>query len=171
MKKRPMTVLDERGKTIYLSYDDYGDLNSEVWEEDGVYSARIHTPDGVKKIRLSSEDGKRIIEITRESYNDEHRETRRHVSLESMDPEERSFAEDFDPLNELEDEERIKILMEAVRKLPSSQQDVLKAYYWEGKTGVEIAEEKNKTTSAVYTQLKREIETLRKAIISNSADK
>ena len=168
MKIRQTKRIDDNGNEIYLSYDDYGDLNSEVWEEDGIYSAKIHTPDGVKKIHLTEEDGKRMIEIARESYNEEQRERRRHVSLEALDPEDRFFTDDFDPLNELDKREKIRVLMDAIRQLPVSQQEVLKAYYWEGRNGVEIAEDTEKTTAAVYAQLKRATESLRRIILSDA---
>ena len=171
MKIRQTKRVDDKGNVIYLSYDDYGDLNSEVWEEDGIYSAKIHTPDGVKKIHLTEKDGKRMIEIARESYNDEQRESRRHVSLDAMDPEDRFFTEEFDPMNELEEKERIRILMDAIRKLPESQQKVLRAYYWEGRNGAEIAEDIEKTTAAVYAQLKRATESLRRIILSDAGSR
>lgn len=164
MKIRQTKRIDDNGNEIFLSYDDYGNLNSEVWEEDGIYSAKIHTPDGVKKIYLTEEDGKRMIEIARESYNEEQRESRRHMSLDAMDPEDRFFADDFDPVNKLGEEYRKKLLKEAVKLLPSGQKEILIKVFFMNMKQSEIAKEKGVSPAAVSKQLSNALENIRKYI-------
>lgn len=161
MKIRQTVRRDDCGKEIFLSYDDWGELNSEVWEEDGVYSARIHTPEGVKKVQLTEEDGKRMIEIARESYNTERRETRRHVSLEAMDPGERFFTEDYDPLNELDEGYRKQHLREALNALPQGQRDIVIKVYFLNRKQKDIAEEKGISPAAVSRQLSKAFDNIR----------
>ena len=165
MKIRQTKRIDDNGNEIYLSYDDYGDLNSEVWEEDGIYSAKIHTPDGVKKIHLTEEDGKRMIEIARESYNEEQKESRRHVSLDALDPEERLFAMDIvDPLEKEAKKEMIALHTEAMEVLTPKQKEIITEVFWRGKKGSEIAGEKGVNPSVIYRQLESAYSKMREYI-------
>ena len=68
-------------------YDDRHQLNMEISDaKDGSMHIKLHQPTGIKEITVTEASGKEIIELNRIEYNDNHRETRRHVSLEAYDP-------------------------------------------------------------------------------------
>lgn len=80
-------------------YDDRHQLNMEISDaEDGSIHIKLHQPTGIKEITVTEATGKEIIEINRIEYNDNHRETRRHVSLEAYDPYGTLVKDDADPL-------------------------------------------------------------------------
>ena len=72
-------------------YDDRHHLNMEISDaEDSIMHIKLHQPTGITEIVVTEAEGKEIIELNRIEYNDNHRETRRHVSLEAYDPYDRT---------------------------------------------------------------------------------
>lgn len=93
----------------------------------------------------------------------ERRETRRHISLESL--EESGFdISDKDSLFTGIDEEKSETerLYEAMSKLLPSQRELINKIYYEGKTSANIAAEEGVGKSAVSNRLKRIFAVLRK---------
>lgn len=75
--------------------------------KDGSMHIKLHQPTGIKEITVTETKGKEIIELNRIEYNDNHRETRRHVSLEAYDPYGALVKDDADPLQEVINKEEM----------------------------------------------------------------
>lgn len=108
------------------------------------------------------EDGEQINQYLQERHKEnlnEHKETRRHQSLE------KSTEKGFDIVDENQDFEdsliEIDYLHNAMKKLTVEQREVIMEYYFKDKTCQEIANEKRVSPQAVAQQLKRAIQRLK----------
>ena len=83
------------------------------------------------EIEVSDDWGNLVIDLDRQEYNNDHKETRRHVSLDAAefegevfaveDPSMESFADNYD-------------LQQAIAKLTDNQRRIIIGHYFEGLT-------------------------------------
>lgn len=101
------------------------------------------------------------------TYNNQHAETRRHVSLDALDPMGDTVpgAEDAEP-DIYEDE--ISVLHEAIATLDPRQRDLIRKVFWQDIKQVEIARDEGVAEAAVsqrlsriYTRLKKVLEEIK----------
>ena len=114
------------------------------------------------EIEVEDSLGELLVELDRQEYNNDHRETRRHMSLDGMDYEGALFAAPDNPAAELvwkEDATRLRQAMEALS--PSQRELVLKVYF-EGRSIVSLAAEEGVSHVAIVRRLNRIYEKLRK---------
>lgn len=81
------------------------------------------------EIEVNDEWGNTLIELDRLEYNNKHKETRRHSSLECMDYEGEFFADEIDIPLLLERKETAALLRYAVKQLKHKQRDLIYALY------------------------------------------
>lgn len=135
-------------------YDDRHQLNMEISDaEDGSMHIKLHQPTGIKEITVTEAKGKEIIELNRIEYNDNHRETRRHVSLEAYDPYGVLVKDDADPLQEVVNREEIEQLHHSISQLKPSQQKLLMKKFWYDMKQVDIAKDKGVSKMAITKRL------------------
>lgn len=131
-------------------YDDRHQLNMEISDPaDGIIHIRLYQPTGTKEITVTEAEGKEIIELNRIEYNDNHRETRRHVSLEAYDPYGALVTDNNDPYQETVSKEEIEQLHNCILQLKPHQQKLLIKKFWEGMKQVDIAREEGVTKMAI----------------------
>ena len=130
--------------------------------EDGVMHIKLHQPSGIKEITVTEATGKEIIELNRIEYNDNHRETRRHVSLEAYDPYDVLVTDDNDPYQEAVYQEKIDQLYEAIHELKPAQQELLLKKFDEGMKQNAIAKKEGVTKMAITKRLQTIYRKLRK---------
>lgn len=80
-------------------------------------------------IEVSDELGEILIDLDRQEYNVNHRETRRHTSLDGLDFEGKLFADNIDIPHLLEQKETAQMVHAAVEQLKPKQRDLIYALY------------------------------------------
>ncbi|RRK09702.1 sigma-70 family RNA polymerase sigma factor [Lactiplantibacillus garii] len=135
-------------------YDDRHQLNMEISDtKDGSMRIKLHQPTGIKEITVTEAKGKEIIELNRIEYNDNHRETRRHVSLEAYDPYGALVKDDADPLQEVINKEEMDQLHQSVSQLTPAQRKLLMKKFWDGMKQIDIAKEEGVSKMAITKRL------------------
>ena len=135
-------------------YDDRHQLNMEISDtKDGSMHIKLHQPTGIKEITVTEAKGKEIIELNRIEYNDNHRETRRHVSLEAYDPYGALVKDDADPLQEVINKEEMDQLHQSVSQLTPAQRQLLMKKFWDGMKQIDIAKEEGVSKMAITKRL------------------
>jgi len=113
------------------------------------------------EIEVDDDWGCLVIDMDRREYNNDHKETRRHVSLDAALYEGEAFADDGADLEKYAD--RID-LQRAISTLTEHQQRIIKGHYFEGLTYVELSKELGITEACVRKAADRALKQLRKII-------
>ena len=118
----------------------------------------------VSEIEVDDSLGELLVDFDRQQYNNDHRETRRHVSLDGMDYEGELFASAEDTEGELLRREDTARLMEAMEALSPSQRELALKVYFNGKSVTSIAAEEGVDKSAISHRLERIHKKLKKLL-------
>lgn len=113
------------------------------------------------EIEVDDDWGCLVIDMDRREYNNDHKETRRHVSLDAALYEGEAFADEGADLEKYAD--RID-LQQAISTLTEHQQRIIKGHYFEGLTYVELSKELGITEACVRKAADRALKQLRKII-------
>lgn len=81
------------------------------------------------EIEVAEEWGNILIDLDRQEYNVNHKETRRHTSLNGMEYEGEFFADDIDIEDIILKAESAEVLRVAVSKLKPQQQELINTLY------------------------------------------
>ena len=90
------------------------------------------------EIEVSDDWGNLVIDLDRQEYNNDHKETRRHVSLDAAEFEGEVFAVEVPSLESFADNYD---LHQAIAKLTDNQRRIIIGHYFEGLTYVDLAKE------------------------------
>ena len=108
----------------------------------------------VAEVEVSEEIGAVIVDLDRQEYNNDHKETRRHYSLEGKVYEGMDYAAEDSGLEALfagpTDEERLHA---AIRQLSPDQQEMVRAIYFENVSVNDYAARTGVTQSAISHRL------------------
>ena len=118
----------------------------------------------VSEIEVDEGLGELLVDFDRQQYNNDHKETRRHVSLDGMDYEGELFASAEDTEGELLRREDTARLMEAMEALSPSQRELLLKVFFNGRSLVSIAAEEGVDKSAISHRLERIHKKLKKLL-------
>lgn len=113
------------------------------------------------EIEVDDDWGNLVIDLDRREYNNDHKETRRHVSLDAALYEGEAFADEGADLDKFGDHID---LQRALSRLTDHQQRIIKGYYFEGLTYVELGEELGISEAGVRQAANRALKQLRKII-------
>ena len=113
------------------------------------------------EIEVDDDWGCLVIDMDRQEYNNNHKETRRHVSLDAALYEGEAFADEGADLEKYAD--RIDLQL-AISTLTEHQQRIIKGHYFEGLTYVELSKELCITEACVRKAADRALKQLRKII-------
>ncbi|PTM28246.1 sigma-70 RNA polymerase sigma factor region 4 domain-containing protein [Limosilactobacillus reuteri] len=142
-------------------YDDRKQLNMEISDaKDGSMRIKLHQPTGIKEITVTEAEGKEIIELNRIEYNDNHRETRRHVSLEAYDPYGALVQNDADPYQAVVNKEEMDQLYHSISQLKPAQQKLLMKKFWNEMKQIDIAKDEGVSKMAItkrWQTIKRQL--------------
>ena len=109
--------------------------------------------------------GEILIDLDRQEYNNDHKETRRHYSLEGKVYEGMDYAAEDSGLEALfagpTDEERLRA---AIQKLAPDQQAMIRAIYFEGVSVNDYAARMGVTQSAISHRLQTVKKKLKKLL-------
>lgn len=109
----------------------------------------------VTEIEVEDAMGEILLDFDRQEYNSDHRETRRHVSLDGMEYEGEMFRAGEDTLEEILRRETAFRLAEAMGRLSPEQRELLIKVYFENIRIVEIARAEGVTEAAIRGRLKK----------------
>ncbi len=115
----------------------------------------------VTEVEVSAEIGAVIIELDRKEYNINHKETRRHVSLEAYDPYNKLLCSNPEPLCALLEAESQNALIAAIQKLKPAQKELLYRIFWKRETQCSIAAEEGVSKMAISKRLRTTLTALR----------
>lgn len=101
-------------------------------------------------------------DFNKPTFNRNQAETRRHVLLSALDPEERHFSDGADILSEVIREERYGELRRAVENLEPQQRELLRRIFWEDERQADIAREQGVSKPALAGRMKRIYAALKK---------
>ena len=96
-----------------------------------------------------------INELEREEYNNNQRETRRHVSLEAFNLDDGLFASNLDIEAELERKEQITRLYTVFQSLSPTQRTLVKRVYFQQEKLTDIANKDGVSKTAITNRLKK----------------
>lgn len=107
------------------------------------------------EIEVDESLGELLVDFDRQEYNNDHKETRRHTSLDSMDYEGGLFAAAADTADEAARRDEAARLMQAIEALSPSQRELVRRVYFENEKIVDIAREESVSHVAILDRLKR----------------
>lgn len=113
------------------------------------------------EIEVDDDWGNLVIDLDRQEYNNDHKETRRHVSLDAALYEGDVFVDKDADLDKFTD--RID-LQQAISTLTNHQQRIINGRYFEGLTYIELGKELGITEASVRRAADRALKQLRKII-------
>ncbi len=127
---------------------------------------RYHFSNGETiSIEIPDDWGEILIDLDRQEYNNDHKETRRHYSLEGKVYEGMDYAVEDPGLEALfagpTDEERLRA---AIQKLDPDQQAMIRAIYFEGVSVNDYAARMGVTQSAISHRLQTVRKKLKKLL-------
>ena len=110
----------------------------------------------VVEIEVAEYLGEVSIEIERKDYNLNHKESRRHNSIEVMEEQGKQFKDyRIDILDEIEEAEINDELHKALDKLLPQQKELIEEIFVKEKTIVKVAAEQGVTEAAIRNRLKK----------------
>lgn len=118
--------------------------------------------DKTVSIEVEEHWGEVILELDRQEYNVNHRETRRHTSLDGYLYEGKDFSCEDENISKLFEENQEKKLHSAISKLKPKQQELIKAVFFKNISLTDYAKKEGVTVSAVSQRLSTALKKLKK---------
>ena len=121
-----------------------------------MFAYRYHFSNGETiSIDVSDDWGEILIDRDRQEYNNDHKETRRHSSMDALAEQGIQFAVEQDALAVLfQEPSRAEMLREAVRTLKPAQQRLVQAVYYDGVSVKDYAAREGVDPSAITHRLR-----------------
>lgn len=116
----------------------------------------------VSEVEVDERLGGMLLDLDRQQYNNDHKETRRHVSLDGMDYEGELFISAEDMERAVEHREDMARLFSAMEVLSPDQRELIEKVYFEERKITDIAAEENVSHVAIIRRLNRIYEKIRK---------
>ena len=139
------------------------DEDCEIWVEQD-YQRRLEQAGDKSAVTRRTPQEIMDEDYNKPSFNSHQRETRRHVSLDALDPEGDKIASDSDPADETVRDEMFAELRAAIEQLEPQQQEILRRVFWEDVKEVEIAKAEGTSRAAVTRRLNRIYDRLKKIL-------
>ena len=116
----------------------------------------------VSEVEVDERLGGMLLDLDRQQYNNDQKETRRHVSLDSMDYEGELFASAEDTEGEAVRREDMARLYSAMEILSPEQRELVEKVYFEERKITDIAREEGVTKQSVHERVERALKKLKK---------
>ena len=116
----------------------------------------------VSGVEVDEHLGGMLLDLDRQQDNNDQKETRRHVSLDSMDYEGELFASAEDTEREAVRREDMARLYSAMEVLSPSQRELVEKVYFEERKITDIAREEGVTKQSVHERVERALKKLKK---------
>ena len=110
---------------------------------------------GTVEVEVSAEMAALHMELDRIEYNNNHKETRRHTTLDNgFDEKEWLASDEYNPINIIEAEAEARRIRAAFAKLTKQQRHLVSKMFIEGMSGREYAESIGVSPAAVSQQIR-----------------
>ncbi len=116
----------------------------------------------VSEVEVDEHLGGMLLDLDRQQYNNDQKETRRHVSLDGMHYEGELFASAEDTEGEAERREDMARLFSAMEVLSPSQRELVEKVYFEERKITDIAHEEGVSKQSVHERVQRALKKLEK---------
>lgn len=120
--------------------------------------------DETVEIEVSDEWGEILIDLDRREYNNDHKETRRHASLDAFDLDGTLFASDADVEMEALNGLEIERLHAAIEELQPQQQELFRRVCLGGEKPADIAREEGVSKVAITNRMTKIFAALKKIL-------
>lgn len=119
----------------------------------------------ITEIEVEDTLGELLVDFDRQEYNNDHKETRRHTSLDGMEYEGEWFDSGQDVLGEVLSREDAARLYRAMERLSAAQRELVLKVYFEDRRIVDIAREEGVSEAAIRNRLKKIYRKMEKFLI------
>ena len=119
----------------------------------------------ISEVEVDEHLGGMLLDLDRQQYNNDQKETRRHVSFDGMDYEGELFISAEDTERAVEHREDMARLYSAMEALSPSQRELVKKVYFEEQKITDIAREEGVSEAAIRNRLKKIYSRLKKFLI------
>ena len=116
----------------------------------------------VSEVEVDERLGGMLLDLDRQQYNNDQKETRRHISLDGMDYEGELFASAEDTEREVEHREDMARLFSAMEALSPSQRELVEEVYFEERKITDIAREEGVSKQSVHERVQQALKKLEK---------
>ena len=116
---------------------------------------------GAVEVEVTDDWGTILVDLDRQEYNINHKETRRHCSLEAYNLDDGLLPSSEDVVRDIFAAEEQRHLHEAIGRLEPRQQKLIRQIYFEGRTFTSIAQEEGVDRTAVSKATKRAVRKLK----------
>ena len=116
----------------------------------------------VSEVEVDERLGGMLLDLDRQQYNNDQKETRRHVSLDGMDYEGELFISAEDTERAVEHREDMARLYSAMEVLSPSQRELVKKVYFEERKITDIAREEGVSKQSVHERVERALKKIEK---------
>ena len=106
----------------------------------------------ISEIEVDESLGELLVELDRQAYNNDHKETRRHTSLDGMEYEGALFAAPDDAAR----------LLRAMEALTPAQRELVRRVYFENEKITDIARAEGITKQSIHERLRRALKKIKK---------
>ena len=120
--------------------------------------------DETVEIEVSDEWGEILIDLDRREYNNDHKETRRHASLDAFDLDGTLFASDADVETEALNGIEIERLHAAIEELQPQQRELFRRVCLGGEKPADIAREEGVSKVAITNRMTKIFAALKKIL-------
>lgn len=117
---------------------------------------------GAVEVEVTDDWGTILVDLDRQEYNVNHRETRRHCSLDAYNLDDALFPSDEDVLRDILTAEDNQRLFEAIAHLDAEQQELVRAIFFEKMSVSEYAKRHGITQPAASQRKKTVLTKLKK---------
>lgn len=130
---------------------DVSDEDCEIWVEND-YQRRISESGNKTSVKRRTAQEIMDEECNKKTFNNNQRETRRHVSLNALDPQGDTIASSEDVESDLLKDD-YSDLYRAISQLKPKQQDLIKRVFWEGIKQVWVARSDGVSEAAIAQRM------------------
>ena len=117
---------------------------------------------GAVEVEVTDDWGTILVDLDRQEYNINHKETRRHCSLDAFNLDDALFPSDVDVLRDILKAEDAERLHRAIAKLEPRQQKLIRQVFFEGCGYTDIARTEGLDESTVRHATTRALKKLKK---------
>ena len=116
------------------------------------------------EVEVSEELGNIIVDLDRQEYNNHHKETRRHCSLDAFNLDDALFPSEEDIEAEVVAKDQYNRLYAAIALLEPQQKELVRQVFFEDRKIVDIAAEEGVSEAAIRNRLKKITQRLKKIL-------
>ena len=116
------------------------------------------------EVEVSEELGNIIVDLNRQEYNNHHKETRRHCSLDAFNLDDALFPSEEDIEAEVVAKDQYNRLYAAIALLEPQQKELVRQVFFEDRKIVDIAAEEGVSEAAIRNRLKKITQHLKKIL-------